>query len=376
MDPLRVGIVGASPDRGWAVRAHVPALQALEDYRITAVGTSRADSAQRARQLFGAAHAFTDPRELAEHPEVDLVAITVKVPAHAELIRAAVAAGKHVYCEWPLALHAAEAESLARLAEDAGVRHVVGLQTRYAPAVVRARRLLAEGFVGEPVSVTVYCARQMGAGTQVPGWAAYTLDRSTGAGVVEVVGGHTLDAVEYLIGGFTDLSARLAVSHPQAVIEDTGETIEVTSPNHLLLDAATAQGVVISAHIHDSKVTNGRTRIEISGTAGDLAIVSGANSPGGISLSDLRLVGSRGGGEWQPLGGDDPLADISLGTEVGNVARLYAAVAHDVRTDTATVPTFHDGVRVHRLLDTIRRSADTATRMPIPRARVCASGQT
>ncbi|RMI29980.1 gfo/Idh/MocA family oxidoreductase [Nocardia stercoris] len=347
------------------MRAHVPALHALDDFRITAVGTSRAESAQRARQLFGAAHAFTDPRDLAEHPEVDLVAITVKVPAHAELIRTAVAAGKHVYCEWPLALNATEAESLTELAADAGVRHVTGLQTRYAPAVVRARRLLAEGFVGEPISVTVYGARRLGAGTAVPDWAAYTLDRSTGAGVVEVVGGHTLDVVEHLVGEFTDLSARLAVSHPRATVAETGATVEVTSPNQLLLDAVTARGVLISAHIHDSKVSDGRTRIEISCTAGDLAIVSGANGPGGISLSELRLLVSRGDDSWQQLPGDDPLADIPLDTEAGNVARLYAAVAQDVRTGTTTVPTFRDGLRMHRVLDTVRTSAEAGTRLPI-----------
>ncbi|MGO4618022.1 Gfo/Idh/MocA family protein [Nocardia sp. 2YAB30] len=363
MDPIRVGIIGAGPDRGWAARAHVPALRALGAFRITAVGTSRAESAQRAARLFGATHAFTDPRQLAEDPEVDLVVITVKVPAHAELIRLGLAAGKHVYCEWPLALNTVEAESLTELAEDAGVRHAVGLQTRYSPAIVRARRLLAEGFVGKVVSATVYSARHLGAGTQVPAWAAYTLDRSNGAGILEVVGGHTLDVVEYLVGDFTDLSARLAIRHPHAVIEETGAAIDVTTPNHLLLDAVTAEGVVVSAHIHDSKMTNGRTRIEISGTAGDLAIVSGANGPGGISLSELQLLGSRGEGTWQPLQGEDPLAEMTFGTEVGNVARLYAALAQDIRTDTSTAPTFDDGVHMHRLLDAIRSSADTATRV-------------
>ncbi|WP_433685732.1 Gfo/Idh/MocA family protein [Nocardia sp. CA-119907] len=235
----------------------------------------------------------------------------------------------------------------------------VGLQSD-----IRARRLLAEGFVGSVISATVYSARHLGAGTQVPAWAAYTLDQSNGAGIVEIVGGHTLDAVEYLIGDFTDLSARLAIRHPHAVIEEACGAIDVTTPNHLLLDAVTAAGVVVSAHIHDSKVTNGRTRIEISGTAGDLAIVSGANGPGGISLSELHLLGSRGAGTWQPLQGEDPLTEMIFGTEVGNVARLYAVLAQDIRTDAATVPTFDDGVHMHRLLDAIRHSADTATRVP------------
>jgi predicted dehydrogenase len=64
---------------------------------------------------------------------VDVVVITVKVPAHAQLVQAALAAGKHVYCEWPLARTTEEAESLVALARAAGVRHTIGLQARHAP---------------------------------------------------------------------------------------------------------------------------------------------------------------------------------------------------------------------------------------------------
>src|SRR4051812_27273034 len=135
MDRIRVGIIGASPERGWAAAAHVPALRALPQYELTAVGTSRPESAREAARAFGAAHAFTDARRLAEHPEVDLVVVTVKVRAHAELVGAALAAGKHVYCEWPLGLTTAEAEHLAASARTAGVHDAIGLQARYAPAI-------------------------------------------------------------------------------------------------------------------------------------------------------------------------------------------------------------------------------------------------
>ncbi|MFF4414554.1 Gfo/Idh/MocA family oxidoreductase [Streptosporangium sp. NPDC001559] len=74
-------------------------------------------------------------RHLAEHPEVDLVVITVRVPAHAELVEAALAAGKHVYCEWPLARTTDEADTLTKSAHSTGVHHAVGLQARCAPAI-------------------------------------------------------------------------------------------------------------------------------------------------------------------------------------------------------------------------------------------------
>lgn len=94
--PIGVGILGANPDRGWAARAHVPAIAASPAFVLTAVATTRPDSAKAARARFGARHAFTDARRLAECPEVDLVVVTVKVPAHVELVTAALDAGKHV----------------------------------------------------------------------------------------------------------------------------------------------------------------------------------------------------------------------------------------------------------------------------------------
>ncbi|MEU1982257.1 Gfo/Idh/MocA family oxidoreductase [Nocardia sp. NPDC019395] len=364
-DRTRVGIIGASPERGWASRAHIPALRALPEFELTAVGTSRRESAEQAARVFGAAYAFSDARALAEHPEVDLVVITVKVPAHAELIGIAIAAGKHVYSEWPLTRTTAEAEELVELTVNSGRHHVVGLQARFSRAVEHARTLLSEGYVGNVVSATVYSARGKGVGGRIPEWAAYTVDIDNGAGLLEVVGGHTLDPVEYLLGDIAELSADLAIRHPHTIIAETQETIRVTSPDHLLLSGVAEGGVVVSVHMHDAKLTDGRTRIEISGTEGDLALVSdGPSGAGGIQMSDLRLLGSRGaGGTWQDLTGPGAKSADELPTESRHVAALYSQLAVDLRTGEQTIPSFETGLHMHRLLDAIRRSAETGTRV-------------
>jgi predicted dehydrogenase len=97
---IRVGIIGANPDRGWAAQAHIPALTSLsDDFEITALSTSRRESADAAGERFGVP-AFDNHQDLANSPAVDVVAITVKVPYHLELATAALGAGKAVYCEW------------------------------------------------------------------------------------------------------------------------------------------------------------------------------------------------------------------------------------------------------------------------------------
>ena len=96
---IRVGIVGANPSRGFASIAHIPALQALPDFEISAVSTTRQDSADAAARHYGVPLAFSDAEKLARHPDVDLVAVSVKVPDHYVSVMAAIDAGKHVYCE-------------------------------------------------------------------------------------------------------------------------------------------------------------------------------------------------------------------------------------------------------------------------------------
>src|SRR3954451_21788759 len=152
---LGVGIVGVSPVRGWAATAHIPALRALPNYEIRALSAHSAESARAAGEVFGVDAVFSDHEQLVTQPDIDVVAVTVKVPRHRELVSAAVAAGKAVYCEWPLGRDLDDARAMAALAAEQGVPTVVGLQARQAPAIERFRELLSEGYVGEVLSTSI-----------------------------------------------------------------------------------------------------------------------------------------------------------------------------------------------------------------------------
>src|SRR5437773_12542568 len=146
---LGVGIIGVSPTRGWAATAHIPALRALPNYEIRALSAHSAESARAAGEAFGVGAVFSDHEKLVTQPDVDLVAVTVKVPHHRELVCAALAAGKAVYCEWPLGRDLDDARAMAALAAEQGARTVVGLQARQAPAIAYVQQLLSDGYVGE-----------------------------------------------------------------------------------------------------------------------------------------------------------------------------------------------------------------------------------
>src|SRR4029079_4411195 len=97
---------------------------------------TRRESAAEAQEQLGARFAFHDFREMGASPEIDAVAVVVRVPSHYEPTRAALEAGKHVYTEWPLGRTTTEAEELAALARAKGVRTVVGLQARVDPFLI------------------------------------------------------------------------------------------------------------------------------------------------------------------------------------------------------------------------------------------------
>jgi len=159
-EKIRLGLVGASVRGTWSSRSHLPAVQASGDVDLVAVCTTRADSAEAARQAYGARLAFDDYRKMVASPEIDAVAIVVRVPSHYEPTKAALEAGKHVYCEWPLGRTTAEAVELAALAKNRGLVTAIGLQARVNPAVMHMRDLVAAGYVGDMLAVQVTLMRE------------------------------------------------------------------------------------------------------------------------------------------------------------------------------------------------------------------------
>jgi predicted dehydrogenase len=361
---IGVGIVGANPDEGWARLAHVPALAALPDLELVAVATSRAQSARASAERFGVRHAFTDAADLAQHPDVDLVVVAVKVSMHDTAVRAAIDAGKAVLCEWALARDAAEAAALARLAAARGVRGAVGLQGRFSPVIHHARDLIADGYVGSVLSVSVLVLTGPGAGYIER--QRYRFDPANGATTLAIVGGHTLDTIASLVGEIEHLSAELQVQRPRVRFIDSGEELEVTTPDQLLLHGRLRHGGALSLHVQGEKRNGTRALIEIAGSDGDLRIESAReNAMPGLQLQELRLLGVQGRGaalEELAIPASAQCVDAGLTQPALNVAQLYAQLASDLVDGTSTVPDFQTALRLHLLLDAVAASAANGSR--------------
>ena len=106
---IRVGLIGVG---NWGRYGHIPVLRLLPNYEIVALSSRRKEYGGQLAKEFGIPHVFTEAAELIGHPNVNLVVVLPPAPQHAALVRAAIAAGKDVYCEWPLTTTVADTEDL------------------------------------------------------------------------------------------------------------------------------------------------------------------------------------------------------------------------------------------------------------------------
>src|SRR6266480_4617342 len=363
---LGVGIIGVSPVRGWAATAHIPALRALPNYEIRALSGHSAESTRAAGELFGVRAAFSDPERLVSQPDIDVVAVTVKVPHHRELVSAALAAGKAVYCEWPLGRDLDEARGMAALAAKQRVRTVVGLQARQAPVIEFVQELLRDGYIGEVLSTTMV-------GLSIPGDVvgqpnAYMLDKTNGANLLTIAVGHSLDLLSYVLGEFTDLSAVSNLRRPLITIEETGRQVVKTAADQIGMIGTLTSGATAIVHVREAVAGGTGFLWEINGSDGTLRITADAAYP---EIVPLTVAGAHGRSELSELAVPaaltqkwPALAGLE-GAPAYNVGRTYAAFAADIENGTHTVPDFADAARRHEVLAAIERSAASGERVKV-----------
>ncbi|MGW9029523.1 Gfo/Idh/MocA family protein [Streptomyces sp. NPDC055722] len=360
MGTIGVGIIGASRG-GWAALGHIPALSALPDYELRAISTTRRESADAAAREFGVPASFDNHRDLIAHPDVDLVVVAVKVAHHHALISEALEAGKAVYSEWPLGIGLEQAAVLAERARAAQVRTVIGLQARFAPVVRHARDLVADGYLGKILGTTL-----VGSGVAWVGETdrahAYIFDETSGATTLAVPAMHALEALNFVLGDFDEVSATLARGRTEVRIADEGITVPVTAPDQVSVTGTLHSGAAASVFYRGAYSRSDNLRWEINGTEGDL-VLSAPGINGNLQVADLRLEGGRGADSGvAPIEIPDryfTAVPRGLAGPAHNVAQVYAALAADLRDGTHTVPGFDHALDRHQLLSAIEEASRT-----------------
>ncbi|MDQ2139982.1 Gfo/Idh/MocA family oxidoreductase [Alcaligenaceae bacterium B3P038] len=361
---LRVGIIGADTKASWAGASHIPAIDAHPGLMLAAVATRHAESAQAAGEAFEAERWYANPYELIDDKTIDIVTIAVKVPAHRDLVFAALKANKAVYCEAPLGVSLNETREMAGAA--GGLHTAIGLQGRLNPAVRRAIEIIALGKLGKLLSARVK-ATTFGFGPQSLKAYDYFNKAASGASFLTITTAHVLDIVEAVLGNIVEVDARTELLWPEIELTDTGETSVREIPDHVDLIGKTAAGAVVSVQAlagvpeHDAQFS-----FEIRGSLGVLTLTG--NHLAGVQVGDLTLSASVAfNPPDRPIAnGVGPTAASFWAGAAINVGEVYASLVHDITAGTFITPGFTHAVHNLQLIEAVKRAAQTGTRQRLP----------
>ncbi|KAA1009658.1 Gfo/Idh/MocA family oxidoreductase [Paraburkholderia panacisoli] len=359
---IRVGVVGLG---NWSEYGHLPSLKLLPEYELTAVYSRSPEKAAALVARHGFKYAAASLQELVSHPDVDLVLVLTPAFRHEEGIRAAIEAGKDVYCEWPLTPTTELSNELLALAGKAGVRTIVGLQRRLNPGYRYVRDLLEQGEIGEVRSVRLHVSVEYFQ-RERPASLYFTIPEKNFSSLLSIYGGHFLDALFTTMVGYPQSLSALTVNQfKEVTLVETGETFPHVSADQVVLAGTFANGAVLTVHIEAGKRNNFGMQLDVTGSKGDLKIWNTTSF--GDAFNRIEIAR----GDRQPLTGltipaeYEWLPPSELGASVLELANLYAAHARDVKTGSTLAPTFADAIRMHELIDQIAESNRTGQRVPL-----------
>lgn len=332
------------------------------EVRLVGVCTSRRESAEAARRQGGFEFATTDAMEILGRRDIDVVNICTPNHLHKGQLLAAMAAGKHIYCDKPLTATLAEArEVAAALPGYRGISQVT-LNNRFALVAMRAKQLIDEGFVGK---VTQFRAAYLHSGSvdagKPMGWKQ---EAEFGGGVINDLGSHVLDLADWLVGPFAEVMAESRVLYPTRPVK-SGRSVAVTAEDAvtmLVRRGDGACGVLEATKIATG--TNDELRVEVHGDRGALRFnTMEPNFLEAYSLSDGEspMGGMRG---WRridtvdrfPSPGGWPGPKFAVGWLRSHVQSLYNFVSA-VAAERPTRPDLSDGVRLQEMMEVVRESA-------------------
>lgn len=359
-DSVGVGIIGT----GFARTTQLPAWAACEGARVVAVASGRRENAEAAAREFRIPFVASGWREVVARADVDLVSIVTPPLTHAEMAEAALAAGKAVLCEKPMAMNAEESGRMSEAARAAGALALIDHELRFLPARRRMRELILGGELGRVLHAKFLFRADSRAVAERP-WSWWS-DERAGGGALGAIGSHAVDALHWLLGTrVSHVSATLAAHVAERRDPESGAARRVTADDEASLlvnfeDGGAAERATGVVSISLAEAGAHEHTVEVFGTEGSLK-VDGAG----------RLWGARvGEGAWRRVESEDaPPAEGQRDNEWSrgfNVfAREIVAALREGRTHVEGAATFEDGHRTQLVLDAARAAHASGCRVAV-----------
>jgi len=335
----RIGVLGA----GWGTRVSVPAFRAA-GWDVVGLWSRRPERAQAEAARLDIPLATIDADALITRPDVDAVAIHTPPATHLALCRAAFEAGKHVLCDKPFAMTAAEAREICRAAEASGLVAMINFEFRFAPLRLQIKQLLDEGVIGtfRHASFEVQINNPL-----IQLGRPWRLDPAEGGGVLNELGSHGIDRFRQWFGDLSSVSAELASFPPPT---DTGLATEDWLRVTCTFEDGGLATLVLSWVADPPQGLHG----VIVGAEGVLT----ARAAGSMLTDGEIALGRREEEALAPV--PSPADQRDFDTANGSVAasrRLIDAFDRGIGAGVSPAPNFRDALHSQIAIDAIRESA-------------------
>ena len=352
--PLRVGIISAA----WGAKAHLPAWRSLDGVEVTAICTSRPETAAKAAEDFSVARAFHDFRAMAADPEIDIVDCGTRPPLRFEMVMAALGAGKHVYNGIPFAKDLADARAMHAAWLSAGTVAVVDAFMQAVPAMMQMKAMIEAGWIGEvfgadiAFEVPLFSAAQ----TNVPGYVWFA-DPANGASAGRNLGSHMLHLLVHFFGPVAAAAADQSLALKAWPLD--GGTIRPAVPDRASILLRHASGLPTRLEANWCKIGGDGFRFSAWGSKGRIE----ARAPVFPMAHDTRLFGTRDAGlgcaamgeiavepEYLAVRGCRAVADRPE-TGLLALASIFAAMRDAIGGAGAAAPDFAQALHVQEVVE-------------------------
>ncbi len=351
---VRIGIVGT----GFARKVQIPGFLQCEGAEIVSIASGRLENAENTAREFGIEHFTGDWRETIDNDNVDLVCITTPPDLHKEMTMLALEKGKHILCEKPMAMNAAEAREMTEEAVKSDVLALIDHELRFQNGRQKAREILRSGKIGKIVNAKCNY-RNSSRGSQNVAWNWWS-DKQQGGGALGAIGSHIIDSFRWFLGvEVSSVFCQMKTHIKERRGENSEEMREVTTDDEtsLILNFADgsltddATGIVSISMVEHPKYQN---RIEFFGTRGAMR----------VGYRGEIFLATENDNDWREI-------DVELDKLVEGVAdtgfsrgfmsfapKIIEAIRED-RTDIENAATFSDGLEVQKVLDAAHKSNET-----------------
>ena len=350
MSTLNFAIIGCG---GITLQNHLPGLALCPDTKLVALCDANPATLERARQQTGVAITSTSYEDIVQRDDVHAVIIATPNFTHPPIALAAIAQGKHVLCEKPLALNHADAQAMANAADQAGVRHATAFTYRFVPAMRYLRHLVKRGDLGQPYHYR--SCRLQDWGTRNLGWRQ--VKKLAGTGELGDMLSHRIDFAHILVGSMRRLVANTMNLTPQrgGQPNDTDDWVAILAEFQ-----CGASGVLESSKLASGRNESWRSldSVEINGSAGSFVFITGQwnqlqyGKVGGLGLETILVP--REFWSWPGSPRDSSMGDPLVTFRYDQAWEFVDAIRNQRPCDA----TFHDGARAQAVMDAAVRSAE------------------